>query len=122
MVLVADCLPVALASEDAVAIVHAGWRGLAGGILEAGVEAVRAAGAAEEVTAVIGPGAGPCCYEVGEEVHAVFDDPTARFGRRNLDLKAAAARRLSAAASSPSTSASARSATSATSHTAARVG
>ncbi len=48
MVLVADCLPVILGSEGAVAAVHAGWRGLAGGVLEEGVRAVRELGGSGE--------------------------------------------------------------------------
>jgi len=66
LVFVADCLPVALAGEGAVTMLHCGWRGLAGGIVERGVEAVSASAAA------VGPGIGPCCYEVGEEVLARF--------------------------------------------------
>jgi YfiH family protein len=66
LVFVADCLPVALSGPEGVAMVHAGWRGLAGGILAAGAEAVGATSAA------IGPGIGPCCYEVGEEVLGAF--------------------------------------------------
>ncbi len=62
LVFVADCLPVALAGPDAVAMLHCGWRGLAGGIVAKSVEATGARAAA------IGPGIGPCCYEVGEEV------------------------------------------------------
>jgi polyphenol oxidase len=89
MVLVADCLPVAVAGPGAVAMLHAGWRGLAGGILAEGISALRELGAGERLHAAIGPGAGPCCYEVGEEVHAAFADqgPDARRGQ-NLDLKA----------------------------------
>jgi polyphenol oxidase len=85
-VLVADCLPVALAGADSVGVVHAGWRGLAAGVLEAGVEATGA------VAAAIGPGIGPCCYEVGDDVRAAFgtQGPT-------LDLKAVARARLQAA-------------------------
>jgi YfiH family protein len=86
MVLVADCLPVAVAGPDAVAMVHAGWRGLAAGVLEAGVEATGA------VCAAIGPGIGPCCYEVGDDVRAVFGT-----SERTLDLKAIARARLQAA-------------------------
>ena len=87
LVLTADCLPVALVAPGgrAVAMVHAGWKGLAGGVLEAGVRAL-----SEDVAAAyIGPGAGPCCYEVGSEVHARFDT-----SGRTLDLKGIAARRL----------------------------
>ena len=49
-------------------MVHAGWRGLAGGIVAAAAEAVEAS------TAAIGPGIGPCCYEVGQEVLYAFAD------------------------------------------------
>ncbi len=66
LVQVADCLPIALAGERGVAIVHGGWRGLAGGIVARGAEEVGATAAA------IGPGIGPCCYEVGDEVRAEF--------------------------------------------------
>jgi len=66
LVFVADCLPIALAGLGGVAMVHAGWRGLAGGIIGAGAEAV------EATSAAIGPGIGPCCYEVGEEVLSAF--------------------------------------------------
>jgi polyphenol oxidase len=86
IVLTADCLPVALAGPGAVGMVHAGWRGLAEGVLEAGVAAIGA------VVAAIGPGIGPCCYEVGDEVRAVFGT-----SERTLDLKAIARERLRAA-------------------------
>jgi YfiH family protein len=93
--LVADCLPVALAADGAVAMLHAGWRGLAAGVIEEGVRALRELGATETPRAAIGPGAGPCCYEVGEEVHAMFAEqfPQARRAQ-NLDLKAIALARL----------------------------
>ena len=88
IVLTADCLPIAIAGIGAVAMVHAGWRGLAAGVVREGVAAVRGLGAQGALAAAIGPGAGPCCYEVGEEVQAVFEDrgPAVRRGR-NLDLK-----------------------------------
>jgi YfiH family protein len=92
MVLVADCLPVIIGSEGAVASVHAGWRGLAGGVLEQGVRAVRELGGGGEIAAVVGPGARGCCYEVGEEVHSTFGNGH-RDGR-NLDLAAVARDRL----------------------------
>lgn len=95
MVLTADCLPVALGSEGAVAIVHAGWRGLVAGVLEEGVLALRELGGEGDVAAIIGPGAGPCCYEVGEEVHAAFAG--AHRSGRCIDLKALARDRLHAA-------------------------
>jgi hypothetical protein len=95
MVMTADCLPVAVAGAGAVAMLHAGWRGLAGGILAEGVAAVRELGAEGSLAAAIGPGAGPCCYEVGEEVHAAFTDQDLDIRRgRNLDLKAIACEQL----------------------------
>jgi len=95
MVLTADCLPVALGSPGAVAMLHAGWRGLAAGVLEEGVLAMKELGGQDPITAVIGPGAGVCCYEVGPEVHAAFGD--ARRAHGNIDLAAIARRRLLAA-------------------------
>jgi polyphenol oxidase len=95
MVLTADCLPVALGCGGAVAMVHAGWRGLAAGVLEEGVRAVRELGGDDEIVAIVGPGAGPCCYEVGEEVHVSFGG--AHRAGRNIDLKAIARERLLAA-------------------------
>jgi len=92
MVLTADCLPVALGSEGAVAMLHAGWRGLAAGVLEEGVRALFELGGDDRVAAVIGPGAGVCCYEVGPEVHSAFGD--ARGVRGNIDLHAIARERL----------------------------
>lgn len=95
--LTADCFPVALARRNGtprLVVLHVGWRGLVDGILENGVAAV-----AGPAAAAIGPGIGPCCYEVGEEVAEQF---RARFGddvmdRRNLDLAQAIERGLSAA-------------------------
>jgi polyphenol oxidase len=92
VMLVADCLPVALGCPGAVAMLHAGWRGLAEGLLEQGVQGLRELGGEGGLTAVIGPGAGVCCYEAGEEVHAAFGGAH-RVGR-NLDLRAIARERL----------------------------
>ena len=97
----ADCLPIAIAGGGAVATVHAGWRGLHAGVIDAGVAAVRElagrAGAESPLGAAIGPGAGPCCYEVGSEVHAAFAEyPGVRRGD-NLDMKAVARAQLRAA-------------------------
>jgi YfiH family protein len=96
MLLTADCLPIALAREGAVCILHAGWRGLLAGIAEAGLDAL-----GQRAHAVIGPGIGPCCYAVGDDVAAPFRE---RFGadvvhRGNLDLWTAAERALAGAAS-----------------------
>jgi polyphenol oxidase len=66
LVYVADCLPVAVEGPGGVAILHCGWRGMAAGIVAWGVEAVGGTHAA------IGPGIGPCCYEVGDEVLDAF--------------------------------------------------
>jgi purine-nucleoside/S-methyl-5'-thioadenosine phosphorylase / adenosine deaminase len=89
-VMAADCLPVALVAPGAVAMLHGGWRGLAGGVLEQGVDALRELGADGDIVAAIGPGAGPCCYEAGPEVHAALGHGIGR----NVDLKAAARDRL----------------------------
>jgi YfiH family protein len=82
LVMVADCLPVALAGRRGVAMAHCGWRGLAGGILRKTAEAIEATAAA------IGPGIGPCCYEVGGEVLAEFADLEDVAEGRMLDLTA----------------------------------
>lgn len=78
-VLTADCLPVFLCDREGskVAVVHAGWRGLAAGVIEAGVLALRAPG--EELLAWLGPGIGPDAYEVGDDVRDTFigHDPEA---------------------------------------------
>jgi polyphenol oxidase len=88
LVFVADCLPVLLVADGAVAAIHGGWRGMAAGVLGEGVKALRDLGASGPTTALIGPGARACCYEVGEEVHAAFAGYHARRGDRNLDLPA----------------------------------
>jgi len=95
MVLSADCLPVALGCDGAVAMLHAGWRGLAAGVLEQGVLALGELGAGDEIVAVIGPGAGVCCYEVGPEVHHAFGG--AHRAGAHIDLRAIARERLLAA-------------------------
>jgi copper oxidase (laccase) domain-containing protein len=66
----ADCLPVVLAGNGAVALVHAGWRGLAADVLGAALGRMRAEFGvpAAAVRAVVGVGIGPCHYRVGEEV------------------------------------------------------
>jgi polyphenol oxidase len=90
LVLVADCLPFALANRDRVAMVHCGWRGLAGGILAGVLELFD-----EAPAAAVGPGIGPCCYEVGDEVRSHFE-PQHAYGRK-LDLRAIADTALRAA-------------------------
>ena len=93
--LTADCLPVALARSNgspALALLHAGRLGVLDGILEAGVAAL----GGENVAAAVGPGIGPCCYEVGEDIRDAY---RTRFGPdvvrgRKLDLWTAAERVL----------------------------
>jgi len=92
LVYVADCLPVALAGPRGVAMVHCGWRGLAGGIVERAVREVGAGAAA------IGPGIGPCCFEVGPEVLEEFSGLGDGIADgRMLDLPEVAERLLSSA-------------------------
>lgn len=92
LVFVADCLPIAVAGERGVAMLHGGWRGLAGGIVARGVEAVAGHAAA------IGPGIGPCCYEVGPEVLDAFAGLGAEVADgRQLDVTAVAVLLLEAA-------------------------
>jgi YfiH family protein len=92
LVLVADCLPVALAGPDGVAMLHCGWRGLAAGIVARGAVAVSAEAAA------IGPGIGRCCYQVGPEVLERFSDLGDGIADgRMLDLAEVARRQLRAA-------------------------
>jgi YfiH family protein len=97
VVFVADCLPVLLAADGAVAALHCGWRPLAGGIVEEGLRALREVGGRGPVVAALGPSARGCCYEVGEEVHAHFAAYDARRGERNLDIAAVARAQLEAA-------------------------
>ena len=102
-ILTADCLPVVFAAIDGseVAVAHAGWRGLAAGVLEATVAAMQAP--AQRLIAWLGPAAGPQAYEVGQEVFDAFvaRDPRAapafiatRPGHWRVDLYALARQRL----------------------------
>ncbi len=103
-ILTADCLPIVLAADsgDLVAAAHAGWRGLAGGVIEATVKALQVA--PERLMAWLGPAIGPEHFEVGAEVRQAFVKgdlgaaafvPNAR-GRFMADLSALARRRLEA--------------------------
>lgn len=103
-ILTADCLPVLFASSDGrtIGAAHAGWRGLAAGVLERTVERMAAHG----VQAWLGPAIGAVSYEVGEEVRAAFVDGDAgaapaftatRPGHWLCDLYVLARRRLASA-------------------------
>src|SRR4051812_4280794 len=101
--MVADCLPVALVdpSRRVAAAVHAGWRGLADGVIENALAVMDQAWntVPADVSAWLGPAIGPCCYEVGPEVAQRFPgtvlsrDGSGAAGAY-LDLRAAARRRL----------------------------
>lgn len=92
LVYTADCLPIAVAGPGGVAMLHCGWRGLAAGIVARGADAVGATHAA------IGPGIGPCCYEVGGEVLDAFAELGDRVATgRMLDLPEVARRLLAQA-------------------------
>lgn len=103
VVLAADCLPIIAAGRQAVAVAHAGWRGLVAGVSDALVDALCGAGERiEDVAVVFGPTVGPCCYAVGEEVRdavtALEPDAASRTrdGRDSLDLRVAVRSRLRA--------------------------
>ena len=74
---VGDCAPVCLVGDDWVAVVHAGWRGVRDGVLEAACRALFDRGDTVR-HALIGPRIGPCCYEFGRDD---LDDMVRRFGR-----------------------------------------
>ena len=108
-IMTADCLPILLTDEQgtAIACAHAGWRGLAGGVIEASVEALRGRiGAQARLMAWLGPAIGPSAFEVGDEVRAAFCDQDAAAisafspgpiaGKWWADLYALAHRRLQA--------------------------
>ena len=92
LVIVADCLPVALSTGERVGMVHCGWRGLAEGVLDRAIEYFDG----EAPEAAIGPGIGSCCYEVGEEVLERFEELEGVADGRMLDLRAIARHQLEA--------------------------
>lgn len=97
-VVTADCVPLLLAAHDGrcVAAVHAGWRGLAAGVVAAAAEVFGGLASTESAVAVIGPHVGPCCYEVDGVVVRAFEERFAgelegalvpvRHGHWRLDL------------------------------------
>ena len=102
-ILTADCLPVVLAARDGseVAVAHAGWRGLAAGVLEATVDAMQAP--RDRIHAWLGPAAGAGAYEIGREVFDAFTKAVpgdaihftaTRENHWRVDLAALARRRL----------------------------
>jgi polyphenol oxidase len=92
LVLVADCYPVALSDGKRAAMLHCGWRPLAGGIIEKAVAAFDSPPAA-----AVGPGVGGCCYEVGPEVAERFAGVLGAVDGRMLDLRRVIDARLRAA-------------------------
>ena len=91
----ADCVPVIIEGARTTVVVHAGWRGMAAGAVDAGVAAVRVVGDTP-MRAAIGPSIGPCCYEVGTEVLAVLEPyvATTTWGTSSVDLWSAAEAQL----------------------------
>jgi len=103
VVLVADCLPILMAGQRAIAAVHAGWRGIVADAPGVAVRAmVRLGEDPADIRVAIGPAIGPCCYEVGADVLGAIGGmtPTAlattREGNASVDLHAAATALLSA--------------------------
>jgi YfiH family protein len=90
LVLVADCVPLLVATRQAVAAVHCGWRGVAAGIVGRAVAALSELGnaGATALAAAIGPGIGPCCYRIGDEVRNAFRERGHELavGNATLDL------------------------------------
>jgi hypothetical protein len=92
LVLVADCYPVALSDGEQAAMLHCGWRPLAGGIVEKALERFDGT-----PSAAVGPGIGGCCYEVGDEVLEAFADVDGAATGRMLDLRVVIAAKLAVA-------------------------
>lgn len=89
-VFTADCFGVVLSAPGAVGVAHAGWRGAGAGVVGGLRKTMADAGFVPE-RAAVGPGIGPCCFEVGSEVAALFEDATARTsrGKTSVDLAGA---------------------------------
>ena len=106
-IVTADCVPILAACPDGVVVVaiHAGWRGLAAGVIEAGIHALQARVRDQPLTAAIGPAARGCCYEVDGPVRQALSEryphwleppilAEGRMGHFQLDLPALAIRIL----------------------------
>jgi len=94
--LAADCVPIALAQGQSVAVVHAGWRGLAAGVIQRSLEVLGLNSGGGPVSAAVGPSARSCCYEVSPEVVDAVGPDVSVEGRM-LDTGKTAASVLSAA-------------------------
>lgn len=98
LMLYADCVPVVLVrpSVPAVAVVHAGWRGAAAGVVENAAEAIASLPGEDDMRAFVGPHIQACCYEVGADVVSHFDPAFATITgvSPHLDLGAAVAAKL----------------------------
>jgi polyphenol oxidase len=92
LVLVADCFPVALSDGEQAAMLHCGWRPLAGGIVEKAL-----ARFSSPPAAIVGPGIGGCCYQVGDEVLEAFSGIAGAASGRMLDLRVVIGAKLAAA-------------------------
>ncbi len=91
----ADCVPLVIEGAGFAAVVHAGWRGIVAGVVEATLDRISSLGLTAE-RAAIGPAIGPCCYEVGPEVAERFPGHTGATtrGRVSVDLPGAVAATL----------------------------
>lgn len=91
----ADCVPIGIVGDHSVAVVHAGWRGVAGQIVARAIDAIVGFRDLPH-TAVIGPHIGPCCYEVGDEVVEAIGGhaSTTTWGTQSADLGAAIVAKL----------------------------
>lgn len=93
-VFTADCFGVVLSCDHAVGVAHAGWRGAAANVVEKLRATMSEAGHAPQ-RAALGPGIGPCCFEVGPEVADLFDEvATTNWGTTSVDLRAALSAQL----------------------------
>ena len=83
----ADCVPVIVEGSDFAAVIHAGWRGAATGVLESTLDALAQRGLVPQ-RAAIGPSIGPCCYEVGDDVAERFEGHVSKttWGTTSVDI------------------------------------